>query len=595
MAVRTSLAFAGAARLAELLRAGEATPTELVDLFLGRIERLDPQLNAFRKVFAERARLEAEQATARLRAGDTRPLLGLPVAVKDEMGVRGEVRTDGSSAAGGPEAEDWEIVRRLRAAGAVILGVTSVPELTIWPWTESATFGYTRNPWDLQRTPGGSSGGSAAAVAAGLVPLATASDGGGSIRIPAACCGLVGLKTQRGRIPYAPLPEHWNGLSVLGFVGRSVADVALGYEAVTGEPWSAAAEEEPRPLRVAVSFAVPKGVVAKVDPAVRRGVEETAEALRGLGHEVVERDPDYGLASLNFSARYLTGITADARSMAHPERLEPRTKAAARFGRLVGRRGLDRAQAALAGDTRRINAIFDDVDVLLTPVITSLPLPVGRYTGSGAMRTLDGRRALRGLHADVEPRRQPRPRGPGGHGGRPPAVLAAHRRSDGEPLLLALAAQLERAQGWTSAVRISPPRERRAARRRHRRRADRRRAAACALRGRRRVGGAQQVHADRPGLGGRPRGRGGDPRPARAAAPRRRAARRGGRRRPAGRARPDPLGRRSARRARSTSSFASRSGASASRARTNAARSPGRSSTRCATSSSPRRSMARRC
>ena len=161
----TDLAFAGAARQVELLRAQEITPRELVETYLARIERLNPDLNAFRKVLAERALTEADQAAARLRAGDDRPLLGVPVAVKDDVGIAGEVRTDGTNAFGEPEREDWEIVRLLRAAGAIVVGITNVPELTIWPFTETPTWGITRNPWDPQRTPGGSSGGSGAAVA----------------------------------------------------------------------------------------------------------------------------------------------------------------------------------------------------------------------------------------------------------------------------------------------------------------------------------------------------------------------------------------------------------------------------------------------
>ena len=211
----TDLAFAGIARQAELIAAGEVSSRELVELYLERIERLDPQLNAFRVVFAERA-LEADQADARRGAGGERPLLGVPIAVKDDIDVAGEVTAFGTNAYGEPARADAEVVRRLRAAGAVIIGKTQRPELCIWPFTETATFGATRNPWDLQRAPGGSSGGSAAAVAAGLVGAALGSDGAGSIRIPAAWCGLFGLKPQRGRVPLAPHADAWHGLSVNG-------------------------------------------------------------------------------------------------------------------------------------------------------------------------------------------------------------------------------------------------------------------------------------------------------------------------------------------------------------------------------------------
>ena len=445
----SELAFAGPARLAALVRSGEVSPVELVEDALRRIERLDPRLNAFRKVLAERALADAAQAEARARAGDDRPLLGVPVAVKDEMGVQGEVRPDGSNAYGEPETRDWEIVRRLRAAGAIVVGLTNVPELTIFPFTETATYGITRNPWDPQRTPGGSSGGSAAAVASGMVPLATASDGGGSIRIPAAFCGLLGLKPQRGRIPYdPPRGEHWHGLSALGFLARTTADAALAYEAVTGEPYVAAAQRDPGRLRIALSFKVPAGLRARIDPQIRRATEDVAEALRGLGHEVVERDPDYGLASLNWSTRYFTGIADDAAAMPHPERLEPRTKALARLGRVL-RPQLGRALAAQATDAARVNAIFRDVDVVLGPATAQLPPPVGKWTGVGGLRTFNAISGVVPFNAMWNHLGNPATSIPSGLSaeGLPMAVQAV-AAPDGEATLFSLAAQLETARPW---------------------------------------------------------------------------------------------------------------------------------------------------
>src|SRR5579884_1594436 len=221
------LAFAGPGQLAAMVRSREVHPRELVEMYLRRIEAINPRLNAFRVVMAEQALAEAAE-----REGHEGLLAGVPIAVKDDLPVAGQAVTRGSRTHGPPERSDSEVVRRLRAAGAVVLGITNVPELTIFPWTATAANGITRNPWDPSRTPGGSSGGSGAAVAAGLAAAATGSDGGGSIRIPAACCGLVGMKPSRGRVPMAPSREGWLGLSVFGGLARTVSDSALFLDAI---------------------------------------------------------------------------------------------------------------------------------------------------------------------------------------------------------------------------------------------------------------------------------------------------------------------------------------------------------------------------
>jgi amidase len=223
----SELAFAGIARQAELIRDRAVSARELTDLYLERIERLDPELNCFAKVLPERARADADDADRRVAAGEEAPLLGVPIALKDEVDLEGEVTSHGTRGWDEPAADDAEQVKRLRGAGAVVLGKTTLPELAACGFTETEAWGITRNPWDTDRTPGGSSGGSGAAVAAGLVGAASASDGAGSIRIPATNCGLFGLKPQRGRITLSPEREHWYGMSVTGCLARRVIDTAL--------------------------------------------------------------------------------------------------------------------------------------------------------------------------------------------------------------------------------------------------------------------------------------------------------------------------------------------------------------------------------
>jgi amidase len=444
------LVFAGVARQAELVAAGEVTPRELVDACLERIQAVDPRLNAFRVVFAERARAEADALGER----DGRPLYGVPIAVKDDMDVAGEPTCFGTSLLLPPAAQDSEYVRRLRAAGAIVLGKTHVPELTIWAFTESAAFGITRNPWNLDRTTGGSSGGSAAAVAGGLVGAATGSDGLGSIRIPAACCGLVGLKPQRGRVSVAPKTEPWHGLTHYGVLTRSVRDTALVLDAVSdrppAEPFAQSAERAPGRLRIALSFKAPPVLPARISGEVRAAVEGVAQSFRDLGHEVVERDPDYdAVPFVRGLSRFFRGVHDDARATGAPERLERRTRAVARVGRLTPTGRVARSRAEEPAFTARIGRLFEDVDVLMTPVTAFPPHEVARFEGRGLSSTYLGEGAFVPFPAPWNLTGQPAMSIPAGFtaDGVPLAVQLIGRPED-EATLLSLAAQLEAERGW---------------------------------------------------------------------------------------------------------------------------------------------------
>jgi amidase len=460
--VADDIAFAGAAKQAEMVRAGEVSPTELVRLSIDRIARHDDQLNSFRKVFAERALLEAEQAEARRSAGDERPLLGVPIAIKDEVDVAGEVKTWGTDAFSEPAKADSEIVRRLREAGAIVIGLTLLPEMAICGFTESATYGVTRNPWNLQHTPGGSSGGSAAAVAAGLVPIASAGDGAGSIRIPAASCGLFGLKPSRGRVSLAPELEGWNGLAVLGCLSRNVLDTALWLDVVSGgsreaeapsppeRPFVESAKATPGRLRVSYSTSAPRAVAPlTVSNDAKQAVADAADLMRSLGHEVSQRDPNWGRIGDNISARFLHGVAEAVREAPHPERLESRTRGFQRLGSLLPGGLYERAMRARAADAARVNAIFETCDVLVTPVMGGSALPVRRWEGQGALRTVIGMSRFYPYCVPWNHLGNPAMSIPFGFDAKGlPLAFQVIARPGNEATLLSLAAQIESERPW---------------------------------------------------------------------------------------------------------------------------------------------------
>lgn len=445
------LAFAGAAEQARRLSAGTITAPELLELYLDRIARIDPELRAYRIVLSDSARQEAGLAQDRLNAGERLPLLGVPIAIKDDVDVAGVTTTLGSAAHGPACAQDAEVVRRLREAGAVIIGKTAVPEMTIWPFTETITYGATRNPWNTDYTPGGSSGGSGAAVAAGLTAMALGSDGMGSIRIPATWCGLFGIKPQRDRVPLAPHDDAWNGLSVNGPITRTVEDAALFLDVTGGESsFVTAAATVPRPLRIALSTKVPPPLVARVGKPQRAAVDEAGALLRDLGHDVIVRDPDYPRTAIAHAlARYFKGVYDDVRALPHPERLEARTRSFARIGGLISEQRMNRIRAAESELSERIQAIFDDVDVVITPGTATGPSRIGAYQRRGAVSTLTLVAARVPFQAMFNVTGQPAAVVPWGAdaNGVPTSIQLVGRPFD-EATLLSLSAQLEKARPW---------------------------------------------------------------------------------------------------------------------------------------------------
>jgi amidase len=465
----TELAYAGIARQAEVIADGEVSSRELVELYLGRIARLDARLNAFRVVWGERALEDADEADRRRAAGERAHLLGVPVAVKDVSDVAGDVTGFGTGGFDRPAPADSEIVARLRAAGAVLIGKVNLPELAIYGFTESRTWGVTRNPWDPGRTPGGSSGGSGAAVAAGLVGAATGSDGAGSIRIPAANCGIFGLKPQRGRISLAPLCEHWHGMSVNGCLTRTVRDTALFLDATAGaapgdadsppvpdRPFLEAAADPPGRLRIAFSSRPPRLIVpAIVNDSVREAVDGTARLLRSLRHDVREQDPDYGLIANGVAALYLRGIHDDVRAVPRPELLEARTRGFGRLGALVTPGALRRERAATPKHAARIDRVFERHDVLMVPTVGRTPVEIARWEGRGALRILLGMSRVYPFTGAWNYTGQPAAAVPAGFtaDGLPLSVQLVGRPND-EATLLSLAAQIEAERPW--ADRLPP-------------------------------------------------------------------------------------------------------------------------------------------
>jgi amidase len=436
---------ASAIDIAAQVQGGSLRPAEVVGAHLDHITVLDPALNAFRVVRHEAAMTEAAELERR---DDLRslPLAGVPVTVKDNVTVAGETNTNGSAAAGAQlRGPDHAVVARLRAAGAIVIGITTCPELCLWGTTDGYG-GVTRNPWDLGRTPGGSSGGSGAAVAAAMAPIGHASDGLGSIRIPAAACGLFGIKPGRGVVPAELGTSSWFGMSEHGPLATTVQDAAVMLAVLARRP-SLAELPDPRPLRIGVSVRSPMAGVG-VDPAWREGVLRTADLLARNGHEIVDARLDYPTrAALALNARWYAGAHEDAAGLAFDE-LEERTRRHVKVGAVVNRLGLVRdadrhAWRAKAGRALR------RFDVLLTPTLACDPISSQAWSARSwtSNVTANIRYApfpsfwnLAGFPAASVPV-------PARDGG-PPRAVQLVTPDGGEPRLLALAAHLEQLQPW---------------------------------------------------------------------------------------------------------------------------------------------------
>jgi amidase len=372
-AASTAVVGLPATEIAARVQSGELSAVDVVRAHLEHIAAVDARVGAFRVVRRSAALIEAAAVDAAPDRGSL-PLAGVPIAIKDNVAVAGEICTDGSAAAPQvPQVADHPVVARLRAAGAVVVGITRAPELCLYGATDGPGT-VSRNPWDTARSPGGSSGGSAAAVASGSVPLAHGNDGMGSLRLPAAACGLVALKPGRGVVPAGIGFDDWSGMAVNGALATTVADLAVAHAVLAGEEF-ASPEAPGRPMRIAVSTRSPVPGVRADRPSLA-AVDAVVALLTAAGHTVVRRDPPITMgAAAGALARWMAGAEDDAAHLGlNRAALQPRSRTHARIGRMVRRAGMVQPRTA-ERFRARMTAWFDDVDLLLSPVTTGPPLP----------------------------------------------------------------------------------------------------------------------------------------------------------------------------------------------------------------------------
>jgi amidase len=443
-----------ATEIAGAVRSGTLTARKAVEDALTRIEAVDSRIGAYQVVRVFAALHEADAVDARADK-ESLPLAGVPLAIKDNVEVTGEPMRFGSAGSDpAPREHDHEVVRRLRAAGAVVVGITRVPELCVFGATDS-TFGITRNPWDTTRTPGGSSGGSAAAVAAGTVPIAHGNDGMGSIRIPAACCGLVGIKPGLGVVPSDLGNGSWFRMTENGALATTVEDVALMLSVLADRP-GLATVAPPAALRIAVSTRVPLPGTP-VDKRWAAATRETADLLRSAGHTVVEAHPAYSQA-LNRAefARWTAGTELDARLLADRSRLGVSIRRHARVGRVAMAFGLPRESGRRKWQ-QRAERFFASYDVLVTPGLAQPPILARAWSQRGWLANVWGNARYAPFAAPWNVAGWPAMTVPAGLDprGLPLAVqLVAKPGSEGQ--LLAVATQLEELRPWPRTAPAQP-------------------------------------------------------------------------------------------------------------------------------------------
>ena len=392
-------AFTPALQLAESIRAREVSPLEIVNLYLERIDRLNPELGSYFTVTADRAidlaSSQTEQLAGLNKSQELPPFFGVPIGIKDLTPVAGVPCTYGTQALlGNISSYSESVVWRIEAAGFNILGKTATSQIGSLPYTEPEGFPPARNPWNLDYTPGGSSGGSAAAVAAGLCAIAQGSDGGGSIRGPASCCGLVGIKPSRGRVSWAPVGDYLSGISANGPLARTVADAAALLDVIsgytTGDPYwipdsnptfLEASRQKPGKLRIAFSTDIPP--VGEADAICQQAVLETVKLLTDLGHDVEPGCPDFTGLIEPFIAIWQSGAAASG--IPGPA-LEPMNRWL--LERTISAGEYLRAVNQMQVIARRIVGFFEKFDVLVLPTYLHSPIRVGEWADLSCEETL---------------------------------------------------------------------------------------------------------------------------------------------------------------------------------------------------------------